>query len=68
MKRALELLDLTITSRIKAHHSTHELLRLREVLCDYFTGDNEYGSTPDSLNRYFDFFSQKAARARELRT
>lgn len=62
--RALELLDFTVSARTKAHESTRELLRLREVLCDYFYGDNQYASTNDSLNKYFDPFSMKAARQR----
>ena len=62
--RALELLDFTIAAQ---SGRSYELLRLREVLCDYFVGANEYRSTPDSLNRYFDFFSQKAAGIRANR-
>ena len=39
-------------------------MRLREVLCDFYYGDNEYASTPESLNIYFDPFSYKAAKER----
>lgn len=61
-ERALELLDLTIAD--PAHHGRRrELCRLREVLCDYFCGDNEYRSSGESLNRYFLPFGV-AARAR----
>ena len=60
--RALELLDFTIAAQAGR---SHELLRLREVLCDFFIGTNEYRSTPEALNGYFDVFSQKAARIRD---
>ncbi len=63
--RALELLDFTISAAQASKAGLRELLRLRELLCDYFYGDNLYGSTPESLNRYFEPFSLKAARQRE---
>lgn len=63
-ERALELLDLTIAARIQSHGRAGELPRLREVLCDCFFGDNDYGSDGDSLNHYFDPFTQWAVRIR----
>ena len=53
--RCLELMDMTI----EAAHSParREILRLREVLCDYFAGDNEYQTTPEWLMKYFDSFA-----------
>jgi hypothetical protein len=38
-----------------------ELARLREVLLDYFLGDNEYRSTTESWNKYFAAFGFAAA-------
>ena len=57
--RALELLDLTISSsnnpaRLK------ELARLREVLADYFAFDNVYGSTDQLWQKYFFAFNYSA--------
>ena len=57
--RALELLDLTITDP-RWHRRLKELTRLREVLCDYFVGENQYNVTPDSLNNYFLAFNYAA--------
>lgn len=59
--RALELFDLTIADprwrlRLK------EILRAREVFCDYIFGDNEYNSTAPALENYFTQFAL-AARA-----
>ena len=62
--RALELLDFTILAAQQSKKSLRELLRLRELLCDYFYGDNQFSSTPESLNKYFDPFSYKAAQQR----
>lgn len=62
--RALELLDFTVQSMVLEHRSAKELLRMREVLCDYLYGDNQYGSSSESLNKYFEPFSIKAARQR----
>lgn len=61
-ERSLELLDLTLAD-IEPNR-TRELFRLRELICDYFYGENEYESTGETLNRYFDYFSMKAAKQR----
>ncbi|MDD5529283.1 MAG: hypothetical protein PHX21_04560 [bacterium] len=58
-ERALELLDLTISdknnlSRLK------ELVRLREVLVDYFQFDNIYQSTDKKWQNYFYAFNYAA--------
>lgn len=63
--RALELLDFTVQATVHDCRSPRELLRLRELVCDYFYGDNLYSSTGESLNRYFEPFSMKAARQRQ---
>ena len=65
-ERCLELMDLTLA------HPRHdcsvsrlrEIARTREVLVDYFAGSNTYGSTPSSLQRYFDAFALAASRGR----
>lgn len=51
-ERMLELLDLTIEDP-KNKTRLSELCKLREVLCDFFAGDNEYGSSADWLDKYF---------------
>ncbi len=66
LERALELIDLTLadprhrgrTARLR------EIARAREVLLDFFVGENEYGSTGLSLQSYFDAFAMAAARRR----
>ena len=55
--RGLELIDATVES--VESPKKRELLRAREVLCDYFAGDNSYGSDSESLMRYFDIFAYK---------
>ncbi len=52
--RALELLNLTLLDP-KNHKKSirKELLRAREVLLDYFMGDNQYGYTDEALSRYY---------------
>jgi len=62
--RALELLDMTVAdprhlSRLK------EIVRLREVMLDYFLGDNRYRSTEESWRSYFRTFAFAAALERE---
>ena len=67
LERALELLDLTIgdpkhrgrAGRLK------ELTRLREVLLDYFVGENEFGSSGASWRSYFQPFGVAVAVRRE---
>lgn len=53
--RGLELLDLTIS--LSRGPRLWELLRAREVMCDFFAGDNEYQSTPQQMIRYYDIFA-----------
>ena len=59
--RALELLDLTIQD--KKNQTTNrlkEILRLREVLVDYFYFDNIYKSNNNNWNNYFLAFNYAA--------
>lgn len=62
--RAIELLDLTISDK-KNRLRLKELLRLREVLADYFCFDNQYGYDDKTWNKYFYAFNY-AARAHSL--
>lgn len=61
LKRALELLDMTIRPA-KGYCRLRELLRVREALTDFFCGDNEYGSSVILWKRYFDHFNYAARR------
>jgi len=58
-ERALELLDLTIND-LKNHSRLKELLRLREVLVDYFQFENIYGSSDEKWQKYFYAFNYAA--------
>ena len=61
LHRFLELIDLTIADpRLRGRRK--EICRAREVVCDFFVGDNLYGSTPESLDRYFLAFAKAARR------
>jgi hypothetical protein len=64
MERALELIELTLDDpRHRASAARlRELCRMREVLLDYLVGPNQYGSTGNSLQRYFDVFAAAATR------
>jgi hypothetical protein len=57
--RALELADFTINANVQSS-SLKEICRMREVLVDYFAGDNIYKSTDESWNRYFLYFNRVA--------
>jgi hypothetical protein len=63
--RALELLDLTISDPKNKSGRLKELTRLRELLKDYFLGDNQYQVLDDTfLYNYFIDFSYAAALER----
>jgi hypothetical protein len=61
LDRALELFDLTIADP-KHRGRLREICRAREVVCDFFYGDDAYGSTEKSLDRYFTQFAMAARR------
>ncbi len=63
LDRALELFDFTIADP-KHRFRLRELCRAREVLCDYFFGDNVYGSTPENMEGYFMAFALAARKNR----
>jgi len=52
LDRMLELMDLTIADP-KNRARLSELCRLREVLCDYFFGENTTQSTAKQIDQYF---------------
>jgi hypothetical protein len=60
-ERALELLDFTVADE-KNKKRLKELLRLREILADYFAFDNIYQSTDKSFQNYFYAFNFAARR------
>jgi len=62
LDRALELFDLTIADP-KLRGRRWEIVRAREVVCDFLVGDNEYGSTDSGLAAYFLPFAIAARRA-----
>lgn len=58
-ERALELFYLTVEDP-KNKNRLKEVLRARELFCDYFVGDNQYHSTAESWNKYFYSFNYAA--------
>lgn len=61
LERALELLDLQLQdSRYRSR--LKEFCRLREAICDYFIGGNEYGSTEKQWKNYFLSFNRAARK------
>ncbi|MDA2922111.1 hypothetical protein MYX07_02460 [Patescibacteria group bacterium AH-259-L07] len=56
LERGLELFDLTIADP-RWRHRLKEILRMREIVCDYFIGGNAYNSTPGGLEKYFLVFA-----------
>lgn len=60
--RALELIDLTVADP-KWRYRLKELLRTREVLCDYFFGENQYHLDPKMMEKEFYYYGV-AARQR----
>ena len=63
--RALELIDFTLDDpRYRCSCARlRELTRTREVLVDFFAGENQYASTAASLQKYFDAFALPARLA-----
>jgi len=54
--RALELIALTITDP-RNRKRLKELTRLREILLDYFLGQNQYSSSDRLWQKYFHAFN-----------
>ncbi len=66
LHRALELIDLTLDDpRHRASVARlREICRAREVLLDFLVGPNQYRSTEETLQRYFDAFGVAAVNRR----
>lgn len=64
VERALELLGLTIEDEKNKSKPSRlkELTRLREVLIDYFYFENQFGSTENTMKKYFNSFAFAARR------
>jgi hypothetical protein len=62
--RALELLDLTLDDPKlrQSRPRLREVARAREVVVDFFAGSNAYGSSAQSLQKYFDAYALAARR------
>lgn len=58
-ERALELFDLTMEDS-KNIGRFREIARAREIFADFFAGDNIYGSTDESWQKYFYSFNYAA--------
>ncbi len=65
LDRCLELFALTIADD-RWRFRRREITRAREVVCDFLVGDNVYGSSADSLERYFVPFPVAARRQRGM--
>lgn len=50
--RVLELIDLSVSDQ-KWKKRLSEILRLRELICDYCFGENIYHTSSDVLEKYF---------------
>jgi len=61
--RALELIDFTVDDP-KNKKSLKEILRVREILVDYFLGDNIYHSSDNGWEKYFYPFALAARNHR----
>lgn len=51
LERAMELIDLSVLGKIKLEN-LKELLRLREVLADYYNDKHGYKNDWEQINRY----------------
>jgi hypothetical protein len=60
-ERTLELIDLTLDN-LKGFARLKELARMREVIVDYFLGENSFGFSADTLRRYFSNFLYAARK------
>lgn len=65
-ERALELLDFSLADPKNSGPRRRELTRVREVLVDFFAGENEYGSSDELWQKYFFAFTYYAAKIRGM--
>ena len=63
--RALELIYLTVEDE-KNKKRLHELLIMREALCDFFVGENNFKSTDQSWLKYFNQFGLAARNKNQI--
>ena len=56
LERALELLDLTIADD-RFRNRLKEILRLREVICDWYSGEKNYPISAHSLEEYCEIYA-----------
>lgn len=61
--RALELIDLTILDK-KNIFRLREVVRMREVLVDFFLDKNQFKSSDSSWQKYFGYFAIAARKNR----
>ncbi len=54
--RALDLIDASVADK-KNKTRLKELLRIREILVDYFVGENIYKTDENQLEKYFYYFN-----------
>ncbi|MGC8976991.1 MAG: hypothetical protein ACP5OB_05145 [Candidatus Ratteibacteria bacterium] len=66
IERAIELIDLTKIDP-KNKKRLKEICRLKEVLIDYFWGKNEFNSSDEKWENYFNPFLIYASKLREKR-
>ena len=66
LKRAFELLDLTISDPRWQNHRQRELKMAREVLVDTFYGDRQYTDTLEKMEKYFFEFAVAARNKKNL--
>ena len=59
--RALELIYLTVEDK-KNRKRLREILMIRETLCDFFIGENQFKSTDESWQKYFLYFAYAARK------
>ena len=64
LTRAFELFDLTLVNPSLRSSARREAARVRELVADWFYGDNQYNTSPESWNRYFTQFAVAANAAR----
>lgn len=65
LERALELFDFTLSDPRWHGPRLREIARAREIVCDFFYGDNTYQETPEKIEKYFMQFAQAARQKRE---
>lgn len=61
LERALELLELTINNTSKKTY-LKELTRIKEVMLDFFMGDNVYNMDISSFKKFFYYFGVSARK------